>query len=61
MLEMAIADFYQAQQGGRVTVRVVGDACYIEGALVGAGFAYSREVIEQAAMATCLDVEYLTD
>lgn len=61
MLEMAIADFYNAQQGGRVTIRLVGDDCYIEGAVIGEGFAYSREIIELAAMATCLDVEYLTE
>jgi len=62
MLEMAIADFYNAQQAGVVTVRVIGDDYYIEGdALMGEGTAYSKFTIELAAMATCFDVEYITE
>ncbi len=60
MLQMAIADFYNAQQAGLVRVLIEGDTYYIVGDnLIGSGTAYTREEIEQAAMATVFDVEYL--
>ena len=61
MLEAVIADFYAAQQGGRVQVRVGRDGnCFVIGeGLPCQGTAYTREEIEWAAIATCLDVEYV--
>lgn len=62
MLEMAIADFYNAQRAGVVRVRVVGDDYFIVGdTLIGEGVAYDRNTIEQAAMSTCFDVEYVSE
>jgi len=60
MLEMAIADFYNAQEAGLVKVLVTGDHYYILGdVLIGEGTAYTREEIEWAAITTVLDVEYI--
>ena len=62
MLEMAIADFYNAQQAGVVTIRVTGDDYYIVGdTLIGEGIPYNKLTIELAAIATCFDVEYITE
>ncbi|MFQ5356590.1 MAG: hypothetical protein ACE5DY_08945 [Mariprofundaceae bacterium] len=60
MLEMAVADFYNAQKAGRVQVLVKGDDYYIiSDVLIGEGTAYTREEIEWAAMTTVFDVEYI--
>ena len=61
MLAMAVADFYAVQESGVVRVRVEGSHYYIVGEhQIGSGTAYTREEIEQAAMATVLEVEYVT-
>jgi len=60
MLEMAIADFYNAQEAGLVKVLVEDDNYYIIGdVLIGEGTAYTREEIEWAAITTVFDVEYI--
>ena len=60
MLEMAIADFYAANEAGLVRVKVVGDDYYIIGEdQIGRGTAYTREEIEWAAITTVFDVEYV--
>jgi len=62
MLQMAIVDFYNAQEAGLVRVLVQGDKYYVLGeTLIGDGTAYTGEEIEQAAMATVFDVEYLQE
>jgi len=60
MLEMAIADFYNAQEAGLVKVLVKGDEYFIIGDdLIGEGTAYDCDEIEWAAITTVLDVEYI--
>ncbi len=60
MLEMAIADFYAANEAGQVKVRVTGDDYFIIGEdQIGTGTAYDKEEIEWAAITTNFDVEYV--
>jgi len=62
MLEMAIADFYAVQETGLVRVRVEGDDYYIIGDhQIGSGTAFTKEEIEQAAITTVFDVEYVAN
>ncbi len=60
MLEMAIADFHNAQEAGLVRILVKDEDYYILGSVqIGEGTAYTREEIEWAAMTTIFDVEYI--
>ena len=60
-LQMAIADFYIAHESGVVKVLVKGNEYYIIGEdHIGSGFAYDKEEIEYAAIATSIfDIEYI--
>ncbi|MDQ6964837.1 MAG: hypothetical protein Q9M13_07965 [Mariprofundales bacterium] len=62
---MAIADFYAVHERGtiRVLVKNNGYECYILGEdHIGKGFAYDREEIEYAAIATSIfDIEWIED
>jgi len=55
-LEMAIADFYAVHELGTIKVLIKSDQeCYILGEHhVGKGFAYDREEIEYASIATSI-------
>jgi len=63
-LEMAIADFYAAHELGtiRVLVKSAGE-CYILGDHhIGQGYAYDREELEYASIATSIfDIEWIED
>jgi len=54
--------FYAVQQAGLGRVRAEGDDYYIIGDhQIGSGTAFTKEEIEQAAITTVFDVEYVTD